>query len=143
MALVAAVFGAYLLNRAADVRPGTHTDTKDVTAAVHEQLHKMFLADLPPGSRVIRSGIVSADAPERINYPQGVLALRCYGDGHLGVSRIMMDGTKKKHANINCGRTALTLVASDATVRTILITPEGAGTWASWALAYSSSAPSA
>ncbi|MGV9427965.1 hypothetical protein ACWDO7_27200 [Streptomyces sp. NPDC003656] len=141
-ALVAACIGVFFLTKAADIHPATQANERDVTVAVHKELQKMFLADLPPKSQAIRSGLTSIGTPERINYPQNILALRCYGTGSLAVTKILTDGTKKTHADIPCGGTALTLITSDVDVRAVLVTPKGANTWASWALTRPSSVAS-
>ncbi|MGW4197511.1 hypothetical protein [Streptomyces sp. NPDC005004] len=140
VALVAACVSVFGLTEAADIQTVTHSNDKDVTAAVHKELQKMFLADLPHASRAIRSGVVPPGIPERIDYPQDVLALRCYGTESLGVSKILTDGTKKTRADIPCGGTALTLITNEPNVRAIIITPKGTNTWASWALTRPSSA---
>ncbi|MFI9391918.1 hypothetical protein ACIG53_13655 [Streptomyces bauhiniae] len=134
VALIAACIGVFFLTKAADIHPATHANDRDVTTAVHKELQKMFLADLPSKSHAIRSGVISAGTPERINYPQEVLALRCYGTGSIAVTKILMDGTNKTRSDIRCGGTGLTLITNDIDVRAVLVTPKGANTWASWAL---------
>ncbi|MFJ8728668.1 hypothetical protein [Streptomyces bauhiniae] len=133
-AFTAACVGVFGLTKAADIHTVTHANDKDVTTAVHKELQKMFLADLPRSSQTLRSGFAPTHSPERINYPQDVLALRCYGHGPVDVSKILMDGTEKKHTDISCDGTAMTLIANDINVRAILITPKGTNTWASWAV---------
>ncbi|MER8032345.1 hypothetical protein ABTZ78_25660 [Streptomyces bauhiniae] len=133
-AFTAACVGVFGLTKAADIHTVNHATDKDVTTAVHKELQKMFLADIPRSSQTLRSGFAPTHSPERINYPQDVLALRCYGHGSIGVSKVLMDDTEKKHADIPCGGTALTLIANNVDVRAILVTPKGADTWASWAV---------
>ncbi|MEU6663825.1 hypothetical protein [Streptomyces sp. NPDC046821] len=134
VALTAAAIGLFLLSKDSDVKASTPPKPKDVTSAVHEEVQKMFIADLRHSSRVIRSDVIPTSAHERIDYPQDALALRCYGNGSLNVRTILKNGTTKKHTAITCGGTDVTVIANEADTEAIIITPKGPDTWASWAL---------
>ncbi|MFF9310914.1 hypothetical protein ACF1BS_08385 [Streptomyces sp. NPDC014748] len=134
--LVAATGVALLAKTSGADTDADTSENERITAAVHEELQKMFLADMPPGSRVMRSGTVAADTTESVDHPQGSLAVRCYGTGYLSARKFLTDGTTAKATHIRCGGSDLTLISGDATVRTITVTPNGTDTWASWALTH-------